>query len=147
MGYVKYYPTDQKNGSQRMAKANAANLANPETELDDISHNSQISQSEAASKENINLKKYIDELELFSFDTVQDLPPRPPFPDPPERGKAWAAWWSAIDRRNRKFKAGRWEPKHQSPGLRERVGKCVARARAPVHGKQLDAGRGDEVAT
>jgi hypothetical protein len=110
MGYVKFFSRDRKNISQRVATANAANLANPETELDEISHDSQISQSEAGKKENPDLKKYIDELEQFSFGSAGELPPRPPFTDPPERDKAWAAWWSAIDRRNRKFKVGRWEP-------------------------------------
>jgi hypothetical protein len=93
------------------------------------------------------LEEYLDVLADFSPERLSDSPSKPPFPDPPERGKAWAAWWSAIDRRNRKYKVGRWEAKHRSPALRERVGKCAAHARTPVHGKELGAGRGDEVAT
>jgi hypothetical protein len=56
------------------------------------------------------LGEYLDVLADFSPESLSDSLPKPPFPDPPERGKAWAAWWSAIDRRNRKFKVGRWEP-------------------------------------
>lgn len=91
------------------------------------------------------LEEYLGALAEFSPESLSDSPPRPPFMDPPERGKAWAAWWSAIDRRNRKFKAGRWEPKHRSPALRERVRKCAAHAKTPVHGKELGAGRGNKL--
>jgi hypothetical protein len=56
------------------------------------------------------LEDYLDLLAEFSPENSSDTPPSPPFEDPPERAKAWSAWWAALDRRNRKFKRGRFEP-------------------------------------
>ncbi len=56
------------------------------------------------------LEEYLDLLADFSPENSSDTPPSPPFEDPPERAKAWSAWWAALDRRNRKFTRGRFEP-------------------------------------
>jgi hypothetical protein len=51
------------------------------------------------------LEQYLSLLEAWRPKNRQDLPPAPTFDEPRERSAAWAAWWDAIERRNREMRS------------------------------------------
>ncbi len=102
------YKDFRKTSLHKEADCYAANPATPATQADEArSRISRCSGVAAGMHEDAPLAEtvtaYLEHLKEVVVLDAPDLPPVPPRDLPPDlRAKAWAAWWTAVDRQRKR---------------------------------------------